>query len=184
MTLTVGDKVIYPAQGLCVIGAIVNKIVADRPIEFYHLTFLDDRGGELFVPVDKVQAIGIRPLLKISEILELLGQLKKTAVITKDWKQRAIENSKLLASGSAFDAAKVARSLTALRATKTLSPPENQALERARNFLVREVSEVMQETRSAAEQRVDLALSAGKIERADQKTGLSAEVQVTGASLN
>lgn len=64
MILTVGDKVVYPCQGPCMVSAIVEKIVAGRPINFYHLAVLDVAGGELFVPVDKVQAAGIRLLLK------------------------------------------------------------------------------------------------------------------------
>lgn len=159
MRLEVGNKVIYPFQGPCVIGSIVEKIVADSPIKFYHLALLDN-GGQLLVPVDKAQAIGIRLLLKKSEIPTLLGGLMKMAEVTKDWKQRAKENSKLLASGSAFDVAAVVESLTALNERKPLSALEGQTLEKARKLLVGEIAAVMEEPKSAAEERVDQALKA------------------------
>lgn len=160
MILTVGNKIIYPCQGLCLIGPIVKKDVDGRPVRFYHLALLDESGGELFVPVDKAQAIGLRRLLERSEIPKLLDQLKQTASTAKHWKQRAIDNSKRFASGSAFDLAEIVESLTELSETKALSPGESRMLERARKLLVCEISEVMEETMGAAEEQVDQALKA------------------------
>ncbi len=162
MILSVGNKVVYPCQGPCLIGPVVKKVVEGRPIKFYHLALLDDSGGELFVPVDKAQAIGIRLLLKRSEIPKLLGRLKKKAGAAKDWKQRANDNFKLITSGSAFDLAEVVESLTELSKRKSLSFREGQTLERARRLLICEISEVMGETKSAAEAQVDKALKARK----------------------
>ncbi len=162
MILTVGNKVVYPHQGPCLIGPVIKKVVDGTPVRFYHLTLLDDSGGELFVPVDKAQAIGIRLLLKRSEIPKLLDQLKQAVVITRDWKQRANDHIKLLSSGSAFDLAELIESLTELSETKTLSYREGQTLERARKLLICEISEVMGETKSAAEEQVDQALKARK----------------------
>ena len=162
MILTVGNKVIYPCQGPCLIGPVVKKVVDGRPMSFYHLALLDDSGGKLFVPVDKAQAIGIRLLLERSEIPTLLGQLKKAARTAKKWKQRTMDNLKLFTSGSAFDLAEVVESLTELSETKALSPRDSRTLERARKLLICEISEVMGETKSAAEEQVDRALKAQK----------------------
>ena len=74
--------------------------------------------------------------------------------------RRAIENSKLLASGSAFDLAEVIESLTELNETKALSPRDREMLDRARRFLICEISEVTGETRSAAAEHIDKALTA------------------------
>ncbi len=162
MILSAGNKVVYPCQGPCLIGPVVKKVVDGRPIKFYHLALLDDSGGELFVPVDKAQALGIRLLLKRSEIPKLLSRLKETAGAAKDWKQRATDNLKLLTSGSAFDLAEVVESLTELSGRKALSFRESQMLERARKLLICEISEVMGETKSAAEEHVNKALKARK----------------------
>src|SRR5215470_13253304 len=111
MTLSVGNKVVYPSQGPCLIGAVVKKVVGGRSMSFYQLALLDDSGGELFVPVDKVGVVGIRELLGKSEIPKLFGQLKKLPAVVTHWKQRTLDNTKLLASGSAFDLAQVIESL-------------------------------------------------------------------------
>ena len=162
MLLTVGNKVIYPSRGPCLIGPIVKKVVDGSPMSFYPLALLDDSGGELFVPVDKVQAIGVRLLLKRSEIPKLLGHLKKAAGTSKNWKQRTMDNVKLFASGSAFDLAEIVESLTNLSETKPLMLRDKQTLERARKLLVCEISEVMGETLRAAEEQVDKALKERK----------------------
>ena len=159
MLLTVGDKVVYPSQGPCLVGPIVQKIVDGTPISFYPLASLDERGGEVFVPVDKVQALGVRLLLKRSEIPKLLGHLRKTAGTAENWKQRTIDNLKLFASGSAFDLAEIVESLTELSKKKSLLPRDGLILERARKLLVCEISEVLGETKSAAEEQIDEALN-------------------------
>lgn len=158
--LSVGNKVVYPCQGPCIIDRVFVRVVGGKPKSFYHLVVLGDSGGELFVPVDKVQAIGIRPLLERSEIPKLLEQLMKRAKIAADWKQRAKDNLKLFTTGSAFDLAEIIKSLTELRETKTLSLRENWTLERARKLLICEISEVMEETKIAAEEQVDQTLKA------------------------
>jgi CarD family transcriptional regulator len=158
--LTVGNKVVYPSQGPCRIGAVVNKFVDGRTRSFYPLVPLDDSaGGGVFVPVDKAHALGIRRLLERSEIPGLLRHLKKTArTAKKNWRQRIIDNLKLLSSGSAFDLAEVVESLTELNQTKALSPRDRRTLDRARQLLICEISEVMGETKRAAEEQVDDAL--------------------------
>jgi RNA polymerase-interacting CarD/CdnL/TRCF family regulator len=87
--LTVGSTVVYPCQGPCLVGAVLDRLVAGEPRSFYHLVALYDRGGELFAPVDKVQAIGIRLLAQRSDIPKLQSHLIETTKVAKDWKQRA-----------------------------------------------------------------------------------------------
>jgi RNA polymerase-interacting CarD/CdnL/TRCF family regulator len=158
MTLTVGEKVFYPSHGPCLIVSVVKKTADDRTISFFHLSLLDGSGGEFFVPVDKAQTIGIRLLMERSEIPRLLSQLNKSEATTKDWKQRANDNLKLLSSGSPFDLAEVVESLTKLSEKKALSHRESQTLEKARKLLVCEISEVLGETRKAVEEQLDNAL--------------------------
>jgi RNA polymerase-interacting CarD/CdnL/TRCF family regulator len=161
--LTVGSTVVYPCQGPCLVGAVVERSVAGEPRSFYHLIVLDDKGSELFVPVDRVQTIGVRSLVKRSDVPKLLDRLTKTSEMARDWKQRANDILRLFTSGSAFDLAEIVGSLTELSETKKLSIREGWTLVRARTLLVCEISEVMGETKSAAEEQVDQALRARKI---------------------
>ena len=168
MTLSVGEKVFYPSHGPCLIGAVVNKLVGGRSTAFYRLAPIEDSGGELFIPVNSVNSSGIRQLLKRSEIPKLLGRLGQEAKSTvlpttaRNWKQRATDHAKLLASGSAFDLAEVVESLTEMNETKALAPHDRQTLERAKKLLVCEIAEVLGESKTEAEQHVDNALQVRK----------------------
>ena len=164
MTLSIGEKIILPSHGPCVIDAVVDKLVGGMSTTFYRLAPLEDGGGELFIPVDKITKLGIRQLLRRSEIPKLLSRLNREAKsivlpnTARNWKQRAIDHSKLLASGSAFDLAEIVESLTELNETRALAPHDRQTLERAKKLLVCEIAEVLGETKSAVEERIDKAL--------------------------
>ena len=90
------------------------------------------------------------------------GKLTPPPSTARNWKQRALDNGKLLGSGSAADLVQIVESLTDLHETKTLAPHERQTLERAKKLLVCEISEVLGETRSAVEELIGRALQARK----------------------
>lgn len=158
MRLTLGAKVNYPSQGPCLIGPVIEKVVDGRSVKFYQLAILDEGGGKVFVPVAGVKTIGLRLLLKRDEIPGLLARLKESITPVRDWKERARDNTRRLSSGSAFDLVEVVGSLTELRETKELSVRERWMLDKARRLLVTEISEVLKETRRAADDQVGEAL--------------------------
>ena len=168
MTLTVGDKVFYPGRGPCLIGGVVEKVVCGTSASFYRLALLDDSRAELFVPLDKSRDLHMRALLNRSEIPRLLSHLKRAAAVkndvgtAKNWRQRELDNSKLFNSGSIFELAKLVKSLTRLSDTKTLAPHDRDTLYRARKLLICEISEVMGESKPAAEARIDSVLDSAK----------------------
>jgi RNA polymerase-interacting CarD/CdnL/TRCF family regulator len=160
--LTIGRKAIYPSQGPCRIDAVVKRVVNGSPMSFYQLTLLDDRGGALFVPVDKVKEIGVRLLLKKSEVPQLIAALEKTTRQTKVLKERILENLRTVTAGSALDLAEVVKTLTELRNSRPLTPGEARTLERSRRLLVWEISEAMGEEKTVVEEQIDRALTRRK----------------------
>jgi RNA polymerase-interacting CarD/CdnL/TRCF family regulator len=153
---------------------VVKKDFGGGPTNCYPLTVMNDSSDVLFVPVDKIETLGIRQLLRKSEIPKLLsrlGEKAETAVLPVTalrWRQRAIDNSKLLASGSALDLVMIIGSLTELDGSKALSPRDRHVLDRARKNLICEISEVTGESKIAAEQKVDNALKAQKRDLRDR----------------
>ncbi len=158
MTFMIGDKVVYPSQGPCLIDAVITKTIAGDPSSFYRLSLLDDSQNSVLIPVEKIRTLHVRYLLAKSEIPKLLGHLENSPLAAKNWKQRGIDNARLLASGSAFDLAEIVESLTELREAKALLPRDRQTLDKARKFLICEISEVMEESRDTAEGQIDKAL--------------------------
>jgi RNA polymerase-interacting CarD/CdnL/TRCF family regulator len=111
----------------------------------------------------------MRALLDRSEIPKLLGHLKIRARVTKDpgtaknWRQRELDSLKLFRSGSIFELAQMVESLTQLSTTKNLAARDRETLYRARKLLICEISEVMGESKTTAEARIDRVLDPGKI---------------------
>jgi CarD family transcriptional regulator len=157
--LDIGNKVVYPGQGPCFICALVSRVVDNTPMTFFHLIVLNG-SGDMFIPVDKIESIGIRPMLNTSDIPRLLDQLKEPTSVPDDFRQRARDNAKRFMSGSAFALAEVVESLTELSKKKGLGFGEIRTLERARSMLICEISEVMRKTKEEAEKQMDEALNA------------------------
>ncbi|HEY3168547.1 MAG TPA: CarD family transcriptional regulator [Candidatus Binatia bacterium] len=162
MTFNIGHKVVYPSHGPCLIGAVVKKVICGKPASFYRLMSLDETGDAVLVPLDKITGQGIRQLMAKSEIPKLLGCLKHPSPNVANWKQRALANLNRLSSGSAYDLAEVIESLTELNERRPLAPRERQTLEKARRILICEISEVIGESKSAAEKQIDRALKSRK----------------------
>lgn len=161
--LAAGSKAIYPGQGPCRIGRVIGRVAADgQVVMFYHLIVLDENGGELFIPVEKARAIGVRSLMKKSQVPALLAHLQKDARAADNWKQRASDNAKLLNSGSPFDLAEIVASLTEFSTRRSLTVGESRTLGRARRLLVCEISEVMGEAKTTVEEQLDQALRANQ----------------------
>ena len=157
--LTADSKIVYPSQGPCLIEAVVNRVIDERPQMFYQLRVLNG-GGNLFIPVEKVESIGIRPLLNKSEIPTLMRHLSQPAEVADNHRQRSLRNLKLLAYGSAFDLAEIVGSLAELRSLKSLGFGEHKAYEKAKELLACEIAEVMGTTREAAIKQIEAALGA------------------------
>jgi CarD family transcriptional regulator len=157
MLLTTGSIVVYPSQGPCLIGPTIERIIEGRALMFYQLVVLNG-GADLFVPVDKVAAVGIRPLFELSEIPGLLEHLTRSVSPIDDHRQRSLYILKRFASGSAHDLAEVASFLTELNLVKALSFGESKTLERAKGLLACEIAEVLGTSREAATEWLESAL--------------------------
>jgi hypothetical protein len=70
------------------------------------------------------------------------------------------KNTKLFATGSAFDLAEIVASLTEWKETKALSFGECKRLERAKSLLACEISQVTEATKEEAEQQIENSLNA------------------------
>ena len=140
MTFQIGEKVVYPNQGVATIESISQRPFGSQP-ERYYLLRLAYSSMTVMVPFSHVQQVGLRKVTKNAEVTRMLeflagGRPKCSA----DWKHRFKENSDRMASGSLLEVAEVFKSLLILQADKPLSFREKKMLERARQMLLSEVS--------------------------------------------
>ncbi len=140
MTFQIGEKVVYPNQG---VGTIENIRAWSFGSQFEKCYLLRMVYGSVTVtvPFSKVANIGLRPITKNNEICRILTYLANgSCPSSSDWKVRFKENSEKMQSGSLLQVAQVLKSLLVLQLDKPLSFREKKMLDRSRHMLVTELS--------------------------------------------
>jgi CarD family transcriptional regulator len=155
----VGDRIIYPNQGLAVIEDIQDENLFGEKFKIYHVRILANNTLVL-VPAANTDEIGIRKPVSEDSVEDIFRFLKKGQVdVTTDWKGRYKEHVNLMRSGAIFDMASVLKSLYYLSLIKPLSFREKKMLEKAKELLAAEISEVSSLPLSKIEQRILNTLS-------------------------
>jgi CarD family transcriptional regulator len=140
MKLSVGQKISYPSQGVCLVESIVERKIGDCLMKFYALRVLSDN-STIFVPVANAEAVGVRPIIRPKEYKSLINQLGADFEnVSDDWKARSKDYGEKLQSGDVFEAADVLKKLTFLSHEKKLSFREQTLMEKARFLIVSEVT--------------------------------------------
>lgn len=140
MDLNIGQKVAYPNQGICLVEDIEKRKFGEDSVSCYFLRVLSDN-SLIFVPTDKAELVGIRPIIGSEQSKNLLGFLAKDFEdVAADWKIRSRDYSEKLQSGSIFAAADVLKKLSFLSREKKLSFREQTFLEKARFLVVSEIA--------------------------------------------
>ncbi len=155
----VGDRIIYPNQGLAVIEDIQEEQLYGEKLKIYHVRILANNTLVL-VPFSNTEEIGIRRPLSEDAVEEIFRYLKERQVdVINDWKGRYKEHVSLMRSGTIQDMACVLKSLYYLSLTKPLSFREKKMLEKAKELLAAEISEVSDLPLAKIEQRISETLS-------------------------
>ena len=140
MTFQIGEKVVYPNQGVGVVENISSRSFGTQCERFYLLR-LTYSSMTVMVPFSNVGNIGLRKISKNTEITRILHFLSHGKVQSSgDWKIRFKENTDKMLSGSLLEAAEVLKTLLILQQDKPLSFREKKMLDRARHMLVTELS--------------------------------------------
>jgi CarD family transcriptional regulator len=140
MELSIGQKVAYPNQGVCLVEDIERKKIGAQLMQFYALRVLSDN-SMILVPLANAETVGIRPIITTRQYRHLIDELAADFdAVSSDWKTRSREFSDKLQSGDVFEAADVLKKLTFLSHEKKLSFREQTFLEKARFLIVSEVT--------------------------------------------
>ena len=139
----VGDRAVYPTQGIGVIESIESRDFGGVETDFYILRIVDS-DITIMVPTGNALQIGLRSPIdkkRVASIFDMLGE--KTVVATgaiASWSRRQREYNDKIKTGDLFEVAEVLRELYAIRDGKELSYGEKKVLELARKLLVKEVA--------------------------------------------
>ena len=170
MNFAVGDKIVYPNQGVGTIEQISHRNLTGQSEMFYMLK-LNSNGMRVMVPTSNVANSGLRRVAKMREITAVLDYLNTGAEAdclprSHDWKDRFKENSEKMKSGSLLGVAEVFKGLLLLSQAKPLSFREKRMFDRAWQLLVDEIAIVRGWNKEMAEEQMVKALSKSKLRMA------------------
>jgi CarD family transcriptional regulator len=136
----VGQRIVYPSQGVGKIIDLQDKSFKDNSILYYTI-YLEFSDMTVMVPVDKAIELGIRAIVSKAEAERALDFIaEEYAPIPSDWKLRYQMNLDLLKKGSVMDIASVVRSLYHRSKIKELPILERKLYDSALNLLQDEIA--------------------------------------------
>ena len=142
-SLKIGDKVIYPNQGLGVVEAIHEEAYNGERFTVFNLRIISNN-TLVTLPSSTALELGIRRPMTEESIRKLFQFMADGDVdVTADWKGRYKEHLNLMKSGTLFDMATVLKSLYFLSLQKPLSFREKKMMEKAKELIISEISEAV-----------------------------------------
>ena len=158
LKLAVGDRVVYPTQGVCRVTSVEAKEVAGQRLVFVTLRREED-GAVVMVPEAKVQAIGVRKVAGPEEAAQVVAFLRSDSDhATLDWKARSRSNVERMSQGGVLGLAEVVKELAVLSELRPLPTKERELYDSARHLLVTELAAALNAPPCDAEDTFDLVL--------------------------
>ncbi len=158
MTFKIGQKVVYPTQGIAIVEQIETRQINGEEQLFYLLR-LHANNSMVMVPIRNAEEVGLRTLIAKRRCEELLTVLADDFHSPPTaWKDRFKEFSEAMRHGDLFAIAEVLKTLTYLNRQKPLSFREKQMLERAQYLVVSELAMVCRKAESSVSPLVEQAL--------------------------
>ncbi|QNO14816.1 CarD family transcriptional regulator [Alkalicella caledoniensis] len=135
----VGDKVVYPMHGAGVIEGIEEREVLGVNHKYYVLR-IPIGSMKVFIPLDKVEEVGVRDIVGNKELNEVFAILQgEKNVMSTNWNRRYRANLEKIKSGDILAIAEVVKDLTIRDKEKGLSSGEKRMLENAKQILISEI---------------------------------------------
>jgi len=140
MIFQIGEKVVYPNQGVGIIENVSSRCFGTQREQFYLLRLMCT-SLTVLVPRSHVADLGLRKVTRNGEVAKVLSFLSNgTCMSSTDWKDRFKANSERMKSGRLLEIAEVLKSLLQLQTSKPLSFREKKMLDRARHMLITEIA--------------------------------------------
>ena len=163
MTFQIGEKVVYPTQGIGTIENISARSFGSH-FERFYLLRLACGSMTVMVPFSHVREVGLRKIVANGDWARVLAFLSSgRCVCCRDWKNRFKQNSEKMRAGDPLQVAEVLKGLLLVQRQKPLSFRERKMLDCARRSLIVELS---------VSRGMPQAEACGAMQRALAKAGL------------
>lgn len=155
---SVGDKAVYPKQGVAEVVNIDTKVIPSlpEPITVYELRVIDTN-KKITIPVDNAETVGLRHIISKKQSEEVYDILRErdVEIDQQTWNRRRRMYDDKIHTGDPFKIAEVLRDLNLLKGMKTLSNGEKMTLVFAKRLLVQELAIAKKSTQDAVDNEID-----------------------------
>ncbi len=156
--LKLGDRVVYPNQGVCAVAGFKEMEVSGAKLQFVTVKREED-GALVHVARNKVPAIGLRRVASADQMEGVFHYLAAQFDDPElDWKVRHRDNADRLIAGGVLGVAEVVKGLHSLSRIRPLPTKEREQYDNARHLLVHEIAVSLNVPPVLAEDYVDYAL--------------------------
>jgi RNA polymerase-interacting CarD/CdnL/TRCF family regulator len=163
--LKVGDRVVYPNQGVCRVVGTTELEIAGQRETFVKLAREED-AATVMVPRGRLGKVGLRRIADDSDLKKVFAYLGAPFEGPElDWKARARSHGERMSVGGLIDLAQVVKGLATLADLRPLPPKERELYDNARHLLVSELAAAAGLPEASAEDAVDLALFPPGVQR-------------------
>ena len=143
------DHVIYPGHGVAVVEEINEKVISEKPVQFFKLNFLF-KDMTILVPIYNVDSIGIRYPSSEQDVNAAVFELSKKPerilesidFTPSGWNRRHKDYQSKIQSGRLLDITRIYRDLMYIAQQKDLSFGERAILQATEELIVQEVQVV------------------------------------------
>jgi CarD family transcriptional regulator len=151
----IGDRIVYPMHGAGIIEQIEEKQILGE-VRKYYILKVPCGDMKIMIPIESSQEIGVRAIIsmtEIDEVLEVLGA--DSSEMSNNWNRRYRENMEKLKTGDIYNVAEVVRNLMRTDKEKKLSTGEKKMLSNAKQILISEIILVKDIDHDAAEKIIN-----------------------------
>ncbi|MDR3363521.1 MAG: CarD family transcriptional regulator [Clostridiales Family XIII bacterium] len=137
---SIGDYIMYPMHGAGTIEAIEEREMMGDICNYYVL-LIPQNVIRILIPCDKAAQIGVRSIIKMSEVDGVSEILRSASTeMAKIWNRRYRDNLEKLKTGKIAYVAEVVRDLMRVDREKHLSTGEKKMLSNAKQILISELA--------------------------------------------
>ncbi|AOR22828.1 CarD family transcriptional regulator [Clostridium taeniosporum] len=160
---SIGDKVVYPSQGVGVIESIGEMVFKGEKQKYYKIHIFNNN-MKLTLPVIRVEDLNIRLISDAETLDNALKNIEEftndlDALNKSDFKERASINTQKIKSGTLTDYLEVICNLTKVKEQHSLNSSEKDTLRKTMKILVEEISQVKNVSDSDANNLLNSAIN-------------------------
>ena len=164
---SVGDLVVYPAQGVGKIESIDQKNIGDAFCAFYIVRILNN-DITLMVPVKNARNVGLRALTSTEHARTILHGFADHSPFSgytgQNWNRRYREYTERLKSSKLKDVANVLHELLLIGRGKELSFGERRLLEQAMSLVSGELAIVLNNSEQTVRETIQQAFALPEVQ--------------------